>query len=188
MQDYRPLGEILIAKGKLTQEQLESALLVRHGQRRRLGDLLVSMGYVSEYDIAEGLGEQYSLEVVDVAKLAPDPIALRILDAESAFIGRVLPLRFVENNIECIIADPIDISAMDMISHVTTKHVIFRITPMSALLDAIRRAYGLSKVDRREKRSDRRITRRREEREALLALIDSELGWDLLGREDGVKL
>ena len=176
MQDYRPLGEILMAKGKLTQAQLEAALLAQHGQRRRLGDVLVSMGYVSENDIVESLGGQYNLKVVDVAKLTPDPIALRILDTESAVNSRILPLRFVDNSIECVIADPIDVPAMDMISHATSKQVVFRIAPMSALLDAIRRAYGLSIVDRRRARSGKKTTHRREERGALLALIESELG------------
>jgi type IV pilus assembly protein PilB len=176
MQDYRPLGGILIAKGKLTQDQLDAALLARRGQRRRLGTVLVSNGYVSEDDIAESLGEQYDLEVVDAAHLTPDPIALRILDAESALSGRILPLRFDDNKIECIIADPIDVSAMDMISRVTSKQVVFRIAPISALLRAIRRAYGLNTVDRRATRSGKTTKHKREEREALLDLIDTELG------------
>lgn len=176
MQDYKPLGGILVAKGKLTQDQLDAALQARRGQKRRLGSVLVSMGCVSEDDIAESLGEQYDLQVVDVAKLTPDPIALRILDPEGALKSRMLPLRFIDNTIECVIADPVDVCAIDMISRVTSKNAVFLIAPISALLDAIRRAYGLSRADRRRARSDKTTTRRRDDRGALIALIEGELG------------
>lgn len=176
MQDYRPLGGILIDKGKLTQEQLDAALQVRRGQKRRLGDVLVAYGFVTEDDVAESLAEQYDLKVVDVANAAPDPIALRLLDAGSALKSRILPLKFGESKLECVIADPIDVSAMDMVARATSREVVFHIAPITALLQAIRVAYGLPVVDRRTSRVNMTSKHNREDRGALLDLIDSELG------------
>jgi hypothetical protein len=175
MKQYRPLGELLIAKGKITSEQLNAGLLARAEHKRRLGDTLITMGYVSEEDVAECLGEQYDLEVVDVSKLTPDPTALQTLDSEVALENRILPLRYIDNSIECVIADPIDISAMDMISRITDKPVTFRIASISLLLDAIRRAYSPVIVEKRSIKHGRPANRRHDDRGVLLAFIDGEL-------------
>lgn len=175
MKEYRPLGEILIAKGKITREQLETGLLARQNQKRRLGSVLISMGFLSEDDIAECLAEQYDMEIVDIARLTPDPAALSTLDGHTALTCRMLPYRLIDNVIECVIADPIDVSSMDMISRITDKRVIFRIAPISTLLDAIGRAYGLNKVDKRGAKPLRKSATRREDRSTLLDLIDTEL-------------
>lgn len=181
MQDHLPLGDLLIAKGKLTEQQLETALLARRGQKRRLGDVLVSMGYVSENDIAESLGEQYDLALVDALNLIPDPMALRVLGTDDSLNNRILPLRFVDDCIECVIADPIDVDAMNMITRSTNKRVVYLIAPISALLEAIRCAYGLSEADRRKTSiKNRRIARLREERGSLIDLIDDELSQGLV--------
>ena len=54
------LGEILMAQGRLTREQLEEALQVqrREGRRRLLGQILVSRGYVSAAAVKAALAKQ----------------------------------------------------------------------------------------------------------------------------------
>jgi len=178
MQDYRPLGEILIEKGKLTAAQLDIALAKRHGQKRRLGGVLISLGYVREEDVAECLGEQYGLQVVDVMQLEPDAEALNLIDPSSAIASRVLPVSFVDDCLECVIADPIDVSVIDLMNRTARRRVVFRIAPISALLEAIRRAYHLEVADRRSSRraTFRPVASKIPERDRLLALIREQIG------------
>lgn len=143
MGEYQQMGTMLLQQGKITQTQLDIALKQRSRSRRRIGGILVSLGYVTDRDVAECLAIQYGLKMVDPAKVKPDPQALRLLDTTVAISRRVLPLRFTEDCIECIVADPLDFPTTDMITNLVGKRVMLHIAPMSSLLAAIRRIYDV---------------------------------------------
>jgi general secretion pathway protein E len=62
------LGEILVGGDKLEQNQLERALSHQSSVPTRIGEILVTLGYISEDDLTEALAEQLHLEVY-----TPDP-------------------------------------------------------------------------------------------------------------------
>lgn len=88
----RPLGEILVAQGAISQDQLTASLqsLVRG---LRLGSQLVHQGLISTEQLAEALAEQGHVrwEPVDAFALAPTLLAR--LPANIALHYAVLPLR-----------------------------------------------------------------------------------------------
>ena len=59
---HKPLGEILIKKGIITEWQLSHALRVQHGltkeQYKKLGYILVELEYATEQDIKYALDAQ----------------------------------------------------------------------------------------------------------------------------------
>jgi hypothetical protein len=59
---WRPLGELFVEKGLLSQEQLEQALAEQHAMGGRLGDKLVELGYVTRHALARLLAEQTGVE------------------------------------------------------------------------------------------------------------------------------
>ncbi len=89
MGHYFRIGEMLINKGKITADQLATALNAKASSRQRIGELLVGLGFVSEWDIAECLAEQYGFDVVDPETVTPDPTALKILDGAFAMSHRI---------------------------------------------------------------------------------------------------
>jgi hypothetical protein len=56
---WRPLGQLFVEKGLLTDQQLEHALTVQELGGGRLGDKLVELGYVTRHALARLLAEQY---------------------------------------------------------------------------------------------------------------------------------
>jgi hypothetical protein len=60
---WRPLGQLFVSKGLLTEERLEHALTVQVEQGGRLGEKLVELGYVSSSALAHLLAEQYGVEL-----------------------------------------------------------------------------------------------------------------------------
>jgi hypothetical protein len=60
---WRPLGELLLAKGLMTEEELELALAEQADTGRLLGAILVERGYVSGPALAVALAEQYGVEL-----------------------------------------------------------------------------------------------------------------------------
>ncbi len=52
------IGEILVAKGILTDVELNDALKTQDGENTRIGDLVVAKGYATEREVQFALGEQ----------------------------------------------------------------------------------------------------------------------------------
>ena len=60
---WRPLGELLLEKNLLTEDELELALTEQAESGRLLGAILVERGYVSGPALAVALAEQYGVEL-----------------------------------------------------------------------------------------------------------------------------
>jgi len=76
---WRELGELLIAEGLLTEEELELALAEQASSGRLLGEILVANGYVSAFSLARLLSQQHGVELESVVeeKLSTPPPAPR---------------------------------------------------------------------------------------------------------------
>lgn len=59
---WRPLGEVIVERGLITQEQLEDALLEQRRTQKRLGTILVDKGIVSAQDLTDALVDQIGVE------------------------------------------------------------------------------------------------------------------------------
>jgi hypothetical protein len=71
---WLPLGELLVERRLLSRRQLELALQEHQRTGRRLGEVLVSYGFVSEQSLASTLLEQVGLmDAKPVAAEAPEP-------------------------------------------------------------------------------------------------------------------
>lgn len=60
---WRPLGELLVSKNLVTEEEVEAALAEQSESGRLLGAILVERGYVSGPALAVALAEQYGVEL-----------------------------------------------------------------------------------------------------------------------------
>jgi hypothetical protein len=60
---WRPLGELLLKKGLVTQDELDLALTEQAESGRLLGAILVERGYVSGPALAVALAEQYGVQL-----------------------------------------------------------------------------------------------------------------------------
>jgi hypothetical protein len=71
---WLPLGELLVERRLLSQRQLELALQEHQRTGRRLGEVLVAFGFVSEQALASTLLEQVGLMDAKVEDPAPEPV------------------------------------------------------------------------------------------------------------------
>ena len=67
----RSIGRVLVADGLLTEDQLQLALAAQQdlapGEvRQRLGALVTSLGFATEYQVAEALAKSLCLDLVDL--------------------------------------------------------------------------------------------------------------------------
>ncbi len=109
------IGEILIEKGKITQEQLEEALEIQSSRKgRRIGEILIKQKYITESDLKEALAEQYGMPFlphIDISK-APEDIVTRI-PINYARKNEVVPVDRRGEIIVVAISDPGNTSVID---------------------------------------------------------------------------
>jgi general secretion pathway protein E/type IV pilus assembly protein PilB len=111
----RPIGQILIAQGVISEDQLRIALLEQMKTNQPVGKLLVSLGFVSEATLRDALGESLGQTAVDLSNAIVDPAALRLVPQELAKRHHLLPLDYdaESSRLSIAIADPNDIVALD---------------------------------------------------------------------------
>jgi general secretion pathway protein E/type IV pilus assembly protein PilB len=111
----RPIGQILITQGVISEDQLRIALLEQMKSNQPVGKLLVSLGFVSEATLRDALGESLGQKAVDLANSIIDAEALRLVPRELAKRHMFLALSYSqsEQRMRIAIADPNDIVALD---------------------------------------------------------------------------
>lgn len=60
--EEKRIGEILVSKGILTENELERVLSTQEGERKKIGDIVVDKGYATEKDVQYALGEQEKIK------------------------------------------------------------------------------------------------------------------------------
>lgn len=122
--------------------KLQRGLEVAQESRRRLGDVLVELGYVSEEEIARCLAEQYGFAYQDLSEVDPDPMALELVTPEFALKWCVLPIAFGDQ-LHCVVADPLNVELSDTMAAIARKPVVCKLAGKSEIQTAVRKAYGL---------------------------------------------
>ncbi|MBV8528522.1 MAG: glycosyltransferase [Candidatus Dormibacteraeota bacterium] len=129
-----PLGQLLVRRGVIDEDELESALLVGKAQRLRLGEALVAAG-VKRTDIWGALAEQWGMSPIDVTRHWVDPGIANELDAQGALWHQVLPLREAGAAVVVAMADPTDREAQEYLE----SHLHMPVVARLASPDALRR-------------------------------------------------
>jgi hypothetical protein len=58
----RRLGDVLVEKGLITQSDLDSALMLQRGTGKRLGEVLVDIGAIDWLELAQAMAAQWEQE------------------------------------------------------------------------------------------------------------------------------
>lgn len=121
------LGDLLVQKGIITEEQLSEALKQQKEKKLMLGEMIVSMGFASQSQINDVLCEHLNINFVDMREEEPDPQVLSLLDESIMRKYTLVPLRHDNNNagaLQVAMADPMNILAMDDINIITGMQVV----------------------------------------------------------------
>ncbi len=86
------LGELLKQRGLIEEKHIRYALRVQKVTGEKLGEVLIHLGVVSDYDVARALSEQVGLEFIDLNKVTPDSKFLARFNRNFCLTNKILPL------------------------------------------------------------------------------------------------
>lgn len=132
------IGEILIAKGALTQDALRSGLDAARRNGGRVGTWLVRLGYVNETTLLDGLSQQYGCPAAKAIDLATTPLNVRSI-LPPAFCKRhiVLPFNRSGRQVDVAMMNPADLVLIDEMTRLTGLVVRPYIATEAALAAAL---------------------------------------------------
>ena len=146
----RRIGEVLVAQGLLTEQQLINALAAQRDvapgqERKRLGTVVIELGLGTERQVAEALAEALGLELVDLGRVVVIPDQVRLLPRAVAERSGVILLERVGNRLRLAVSDPTNVVALDdvkLYTGATELHVV--VATESQIRDHLGRSWSLS--------------------------------------------
>jgi len=111
-------------------------------------ELLIAEHTVTQLQIAEVLAAEFNMEVVDLADVRVSNQALELLPYDLASRYKVFPLEVDDNEVELAVCDPLDMDAIDSISHVIQRSITCRVAPLEDIEKAIHQYYDGAQVDK----------------------------------------
>jgi len=136
------LGDMLMDAQKISSEQLYAALNVQKSTGKRLGEVLVSEGFIAQKDIIKLLETQLGIPQIDLKKYLIDQKSVKLVPEN---IARKHELIAVQNDgvfLTVAMSDPLNYFALDdvkMASGLEAKPVI---ATSEDILASIERYYG----------------------------------------------
>ena len=138
-----PLGEVLKAEGVLNDDQIQEALKVSKRTNRRIGNVLVDLGYATEEDVANALALQYDIPSIIISKNILDPEVVKLLPESVARRHMVIPVGVENDRLRLAMLDPLNVIAIDEVKKVTGYDVDPLVSTDSEIRNAIDRFYGM---------------------------------------------
>lgn len=132
------LGEILIGRNLITEDQLQQALEYQsvRGQNKRLGEILVELNFIDEKRLVQMLEFHLDIPYIDLAEYLLDPQLADLIPENLARRHKVIPLEVKGNTLVVACVDPSDVIALDDIRKTTQ----YRIEPLIATYKEIEKA------------------------------------------------
>jgi type IV pilus assembly protein PilB len=107
------LGESLVQKGLITEEQLRQAELEAKADAKPLRKILTKKGLISEEDLTAFLSQQFDLPLVDLTNYLIDPEIIDLIPEGLARKHLLIPILRIGDDLTVAMADPSDVFALD---------------------------------------------------------------------------
>jgi len=141
-QKRKLLGEMLIAEGLISREQLERALAEQKLHGGRIGTLFRSMGFVTEEDIIKVLGKQLNIQAISLSSIIIDPDVVKIIPETMARRHQVIPLFKKDRVLTLAMVDPLNVFAIDDLRRATGIEIQPVVSSETDVMKSIDRFYG----------------------------------------------
>src|SRR5438093_2290841 len=140
-QMVRRLGDLLVAEGLITDAQLRQALSDQKGKTDKLGTVLVGLGSITEEQLIGFLSRQYGIPSITLSTLDVDAETLRLVPAHIAKKYEVLRVKRIGGTLTLAMSDPTNVFALDDVAFMTNLQILPVVAPQAAIRRALEKNY-----------------------------------------------
>ena len=117
------LGQLLVKKRIIDEDQLRAVLARQKGEGARLGEMLVRLGLVSKRDVLSSLATQPGFLLDSVALAQVKPAVAQLVPRRVAERLTCIAVALDGERLSVAMADPLDFSAIEQVSAITGAQV-----------------------------------------------------------------
>lgn len=138
------LGELLVREQMLNKTQLKTAVDFQHKNEVSIGSAIVSLGYLSEEEMAQTLSREFGYPFIDLDQFEVYPDVLDLIPSEMAKRYLIMPIHLNRNTLTLAMMDPTDLDSLEDIKFRTGLSLQPVIASESAIIRAAQKYYGSS--------------------------------------------
>jgi type IV pilus assembly protein PilB len=140
------LGEILAAKGLVTQEQISEVLAKPEARQLRVGELLLAEGLITEENLAQSLAEQRGLRFANLVDFRISPKFFETIPVELMQRYQFVPLEDSGEILGVAMTDPNNLPAIDELEMILNRQVEISVCTFSAIQSVLKRSGSSEQV------------------------------------------
>ncbi|MDK9778916.1 MULTISPECIES: GspE/PulE family protein [unclassified Vibrio] len=140
------LGDLLVEEGIVTEEQVQQALASQHDTGQKLGDALIALGFISEKQMLNFLSQQLGLPLIDLSRAPIDADAVQLLPEVHARRLRAMVVAQNGDTLRVAMSDPADLFTQESLMNLLGEYALeFIIASERQLVESFDRYYRRTK-------------------------------------------
>jgi type IV pilus assembly protein PilB len=136
------LGELLLREKIINADQLKSALDFQKKNSLPMGTSLVTLGFISEEEIAQALSRQLGYPYIDLDQFEVYAEVINLIPADVSKKHMVMPIHRIRSFLTLAMVDPTDLEIIEDIRFRTGLSIQPVIASESGVMNAINKYYG----------------------------------------------
>jgi CheY-like chemotaxis protein len=158
------LAKVLVKENVISLDQFKATVEEQRRTKKRLGEVLISLGFINESELLDFLSKEYGVPVVNLDEMDIDEAILKDVPRKTVLEHRLIPIGRTGSNLVVAMSDPSNIIAIDDLRFATGYNIKPVVAPERAIENVIERYYGAEddtkervRVERGEEQIDRVI-------------------------------
>ncbi|MDP2709737.1 MAG: glycosyltransferase [Solirubrobacteraceae bacterium] len=135
------LGDLLVADGTVSDEQIEAALREQQRSGARLGDALLHAGAIGEAELVAALAEQVQMPVFDLRDGQIDADVVRLVPESVARELHAVPVTTTETALYVAVTDVLDPDEHEILQSYSDKEIVALLAPLSLVEEILEATY-----------------------------------------------
>jgi len=140
------LGDILVAKGYATHDEIEVILDSGRNTGKRMGQLLFEAGVISEEQLSKSLAYQHGIKYVNLFNFQIETRYFENISYELMAKYQFVPYTEVGGRLVVAVSDPTNIITIDELELLLNRPISVCVSTRSAISEALKRSEGSQKV------------------------------------------
>lgn len=150
MNNKKRLGDLLVELGYITEEQVLEAIKVQKTTGKRLGRIFVELGYITEDGLLDILELQLGIPKINLDLIDIDMNAVSTISEGLAKKYNLIPVGFKDGKLVVAMSDPLNIFAEEDVMLASGYKIDVRIARGSEINDAITKYYSKDYMSKTE--------------------------------------
>jgi hypothetical protein len=142
MSERRTIGAILTGVGRITEEDVATALAYQRERGGYFGEALVACDLLTAEEVEWGLASQFDLPYVFPDAEAVDPEAAAMVSLEWALSNLVLPIMRTDRSLRVVVDSPLKSEPIDTLRALTNLDVELALAAPATIRELIRQVFA----------------------------------------------